>query len=259
VHSQACWAEAQLAEDEPLEALQPKRSEVWLEAAIEFLHTLSEHLDERFPVAGLFLRGPADVVAAMVGIERMCYAFYDQPTEIHRLARLAAKAWSEVTGTISQHIPQFEGGFVDAGRWLHAPAQIAYSSEDASAMISSNLYREFFLPYNQTMVDAFAYGYIHRHSASAHSLLALLDLETTWAIEVTMDPGGPTLSEMLPVFQRIQAQGRPLIVFGLDEGKDVAALVEGLSPRGLCVVVHADTEEQARHLLAVVRRESRPC
>jgi hypothetical protein len=193
------------------------------------------------------------VVAAMLGIERMCYALYDQPREIHRLARLAAEAWIEVTAAIYQHIPRFEGGFVDAGRWLHAPAQIAYSSEDASSMISSDLYRKFFLPYNQMMVDAFAYGYVHRHSASAHNLSDLLDLETTWAIEVTMDPGGPTVSEMLPLFQRIQEKGRPLIVFGLDEERDVAALVEGLLPRGLCVVVQADTEGQARHLLSVVK------
>jgi hypothetical protein len=88
-----------------------------------------------------------------------------------------------------------------------------------------------------------------------HNLLDLLDLETTWAIEVTMDPGGPNVSEMLPLFQRIQEKERPLIVFGLDEERDVATLVKGLSPRGLCVVVQADTEKRARELLTIVKGE----
>ncbi len=261
VHSQACWAEALLDEDEPLETLQPGWIEAWLEAAISFVRCLAGKAGcqpphaGRFPVAGLFLRGPADVVAAMLGIERMCYEFYDHPQQIHRLARLSAEVWIEATRLMYQHMPSFYGGFVDPGRWLYSPARCAYSSEDTSAMISSDLYREFFLPYNQMMVNAFPYGYVHRHSASAHNLLALLDLETTWAIEVTMDPGGPTVPEMLPLFRRIQEKGRPLIVFGLDEERDVAALVAGLSPRGLCVVVQADAEEDARALLSVVKGE----
>lgn len=261
VHSQACWAESLLDEDEPLETLQPGWTEAWLEAAVSFVWALAARancqpsLAGGFPVAGLFLRGPADVVAAMLGTERMCYEFYDHPRQIHRLTRLSADAWIEALRLINQHIPTFYGGFVDPGRWLYSPAPCAYSSEDASAMISSDLYREFFLPYNQVMVNAVPYGYVHRHSASAHNLLALLDLETTWAIEVTMDPGGPSVPEMLPLLQQIQEKGRPLIVFGLDEGRDVAALVAGLSPRGLCVVVQADTEEKARDLLSIVKAE----
>ena len=175
------------------------------------------------------------------------------------LARLAAEAWIQVTGAIYQHIPRLEGGFVDAGRWIHAPATYASSSEDTTAYISADLYREFFLPYNQMMVDAFPYGHIHRHSASVHNLLDLLDLETTWAIEVTMDPGGPTLSEMLPIFQRIQEEGQPLIVFGLDEERGVADLVAELSPRGLCVVVQADTPTKAKELLAIAKGGKKEC
>jgi hypothetical protein len=259
VHAQACWAEALLAADMPLETLQPGWSRAWLEAAIRFVRALAGMSNSeaggsgRYPVAGLFLRGPADVVAALLGTERMCYAFYDDPQQVQRLARLAAEAWIEVTRLIYQEIPRFHGGYVDPGRWLYAPAQCAYSSEDACALLSSSLYRTHFLPYNQMMVDAFPYGYIHRHSASMHNLAALLDLKTSWAIEVTMDPGGPSVGEMLPLFRKIQEQGRPLIVFGLDSARDVARLVGALSPGGLCVVVQADTEEEARTLLAIVR------
>ena len=87
VHSQACWAESLLDEDEPLETLQPGWTEAWLEAAVSFVWALAARancqpsLAGGFPVAGLFLRGPADVVAAMLGTERMCYEFYDHPRQ----------------------------------------------------------------------------------------------------------------------------------------------------------------------------------
>jgi len=68
-----------------------------------------------------------------------------------------------------------------------------------------------------------------------------------------MDPIGPGVAETLPLFQRIQAAGRPLIVFGLNDAAQVAQLVAGLSPRGLCVIVQADTEAQAEALLAVAK------
>lgn len=253
VHSQSCWAEPLLAEDEPLETLQIGRSEAWRDVGLAFMRAIVEWSDGRFPVAGLFLRGPADVISAMLGTERMCHEFYDHPQQIHRLARLCAETWIEVWRLICEYIPPYRGGYVNAGRWLYSPGRCAYFSEDATSIISSQLYREFFLPYNQLIASAFPYGYIHRHSVSAHNLTALLDLETPWAIEVSMDPTGPSVSEMLPIFRQIQERGRPLIVFGLEDEADVAELTSNLSPRGLCVIVLAYTEEQAEALLAVAK------
>ena len=185
----------------------------------------------------------------------MCYEFSDHPEQIHRLSRLCAEAWVAVSRRVQARIPLYHSGCVDAGRWLHAPGPSSYSSEDTTAMLSEAQYREFFLPYNQLIASAFPYGYIHRHSVSVHNLAALLDLDSSWAIEVTMDPTGPSVAEMLPSFRRIQEHGRPLIVFGLTEEEAVAQLVGELPPRGLCVIVQADTEEQAQALLSVAKGE----
>ena len=262
VDARACWAEPLLPAEEPLESLQGALSAAWQAAAVAFVRALVGESygvptgTGRFPVAGLFLRGPADVIAALVGTERMCYEFYDHPQQIHRLARLCAEAWIATSQMICHQIPAYRDGYVDPGRWLYAPGQIAYSSEDTASILSAKLYREFFLPYNQVIASAFPYGYIHRHSVSAHHITALLDLETEWAIEVTMDPTGPSVAEMLPIFRQIQDRGRRLIVFGLNSEADVVKLVSALSPRGLCVTVQADTEEQAAALLAAAKKRA---
>ena len=253
VHAGSVWAEPLLGEDEPLASFAPIWSGAWVETALRFVRALVEHFAPTFPVAGPFLRGPADVVAAMVGTERLCYEFLDHPSEVHRLARICAEAWTKVSQQVAVHIPRWKGGYVPGARWIYAPEPCTYSSEDVTAIISAGMYREFFLPYNRMIADQFPFGFLHRHSTSCQHLTALLELGPGWAIEVTMDPTGPSVAETLPLFQRIQEAGRPLIVFGLNDAAQVAQLVAGLSPRGLCVIVQADTEEQAEALLAVAK------
>jgi hypothetical protein len=115
------------------------------------------------------------------------------------------------------------------------------------------IYRRFFLPADQVMSAAFPYGYIHRHSVSRHNMLGLLATNPRWAIEVTMDPTGPRLEEMLPLLQELQKARRPLIIFGLTEETEVRELVRRLSPKGLCVIVQADTVTQAQRLMCAAR------
>jgi len=255
VHAQSVWAEPLLAEDAPLESFEPGWSEAWVEAAVRFERALVERFAPRLPVAGPFLRGPADVIAAMIGTERLCYEFLDHPREIHRLARTCAEAWVKVSRQIMATIPPWEGGYVLGGRWLYAPQPCAYSSEDITCIISPEAYRQFFLPYNQMMAGQFPFGFVHRHSTSSQHLTTLLDLQPGWAVEVTMDPVGPSVADILPVLRQIQEGGRSLIVFGLNDQTEVSRLVAGLSPRGLCVIVQADTEDQARALLAGAKGE----
>lgn len=253
VHSDVCWPERLLPAHEPLESLELGLSQPWLDGAADFIDALAGHPGNRWPVAGLFLRGPIDAVAAIVGTERMFYELGDRPEPVHRLLDRCARAWVEVSRRLQSHLPSFNAGYVDAGRWLWAPGPIAYTSEDTTAMVSEAMYRQHFLPHNRHIVASYPYGYIHRHSVSAHNAAALLDLDTAWGIEVTMDPTGPSVAEILPLLRLIQERGRRLIVFGLCEEDEVCRAATGLSPRGLCLVVQADAPERAHQLLAAAR------
>ena len=251
VQAQSVWAEPVLAKDKPLETLEPQWCHEWLDAALRFVNVLTAKFSPLYPVAGPFLRGPADVIAAMIGTDRLCYELIDNPSQIHRLARISAEAWIKVSHQIISFIPPWMGGYVFGARWIYAPGQSTYCSEDATVLISPAAYRKFFLPYDRIITQEYPYGFWHRHSTSMQHLVDLLDLNPGWAIEVTMDPTGPRVSEILPILQRIQNAGRPLIVFGLNDPDEVGRLVAGLSPRGLCVTVQADTEDQAKQLIAV--------
>lgn len=240
VQGRTIWAEPLLGKDENIDALNPQVDAGWLEATLQFVRDLVDLYSPEFPVAGPFLRGPADVVAAMMGVQRFCFELTEHPDKIRQLLKLCQEVWAQVYREVLDVIPEWRGGYVVGGRWLYAPGKCAYFSEDASVLISPDMYREFFLPVNLNMAAHFPFGYVHRHSASIHHVDALWELPADWAVELTVDPCGPGLEEILARCQRIQAAGQPLIVFGLEDLQAFEQVVDALSPKGLCMIVRLD-------------------
>jgi hypothetical protein len=138
--------------------------------------------------AGPFLRGPADVLAGLLGANRLAIELMDHPAQVQRLAELCAQRWVEVTHRILAEIPPWKGGYVHGARWIYAPEPCSYASEDITQLFSPRTYREIFLPYNRWMTEQVPYGFWHRHAPSQHHLEALTGLPASWAIEVTIDP-----------------------------------------------------------------------
>jgi hypothetical protein len=254
VGAQSVWAEQVLGKDQPLEGFLPEWLPAWIQIAEKSILSFSGHFTPiGLPVASPFLRGPADIIAALIGTDRLCYEIIDNPQEVLRLVEFCAQAWIRVSRLLISQLPAWRGGYVLGARWIYGPGPCTYSSEDFTGLISSKSYRKIFLAGNRLIASQFPYGFMHRHSPSLHHLEALLELQSGWAIEITMDPNGPKVAEILPVLTRIQQAGRPLIVFGLNDPDEVGRLVAGLSPRGLCVTVQADNEDQAKQLITMVR------
>jgi hypothetical protein len=255
VHGQTVWAEPLLAKHKSIESFQPGWCDAWVEVTLAFVRDLVERFHPQIPVSGPFLRGPADVVAAMIGTERFCLELVDHPGEIERLLHIAASAWSEVYSEVIKIIPPWRGGYIPGARWIFAPGECVYFSEDVTVLLSPAMYKEIFLSVNQSMAAHFPFGFIHRHSTSIHHLDLLLEMPPGWALEVTMDPMGPPVSGVLPVLQKIQAARRPLILFGINKPEQLRELMHGLAPEGLCLMPQANTATEAKQLLAEIMGE----
>ena len=256
VKNQTVWAEHILEPERPLQHLSVGWREDWLDAVLDYVRDLVKEFYPHIPVAGPFLRGPADVVAAMLGTSRFCVELIDHPEEIRRLIALCARAWVKVNRKVVEIIPEWQGGYFPGARWVHAPHKCVYTSEDATSLISRKMYEEHILPANLQMAVKFQYGFVHRHSASLHNIESLCSLPRQWAVEVTLDPSGPTLDRVLPVLKRVQQSQHPLIVFGINDTQVLQALLDYLQPEGLCLVVQSETEEQAGILLDFFAKET---
>lgn len=253
VSSQAVWAETLLEEGGSIETFQPGWDEAWVEAALRMVRAFAKQFSPRVPVAGPFLRGPGDVLAALLGAYRLAYEIVYHPTHVQRLAELCALRWVEVTRRILAEIPRWMGGYVFGARWIYTPEPGAYASEDITQLFSPRTYREIFLPFNTWMARQIPYGFWHRHAPSQHHIETLVDLPETWAIEVTIDPMGPRPQQILPVLQRLQAAGRSLILFGVNAPEEVRFLASHLTGQGLCLTFQADDTDQAASLLKIAR------
>lgn len=257
VKNQTVWAEPICSPETPLQDISIPWREDWLDAILEYVKDLVDEFSPQIPVAGPFLRGPADVTAAMLGTSRFCVELIDHPDEVRQLVALCASAWQRVTQLVMEIIPEWQGGYIPGARWVHAPGPCVYSSEDSTSLISRVMYEEAILPANLQMIAPFPYGFVHRHSASLHNLESLQQLPGQWAVEVTLDPSGPPMDRVIPVLKGLQKSQHPLIVFGILETDVLKLLLDRLEPEGLCLIVQADTEEQAGLLLECFAMETR--
>jgi hypothetical protein len=81
------------------------------------------------------------------------------------------------------------------------------------------------------VVDAFDFHVLHTHTYG-HLAEWALDLARLRAIEMTIDPTGPSIDELIPRLRAIVAR-KPLILLGVLTERQVALLTTSLPPGGL--------------------------
>lgn len=130
---------------------------------------------------------------------------------------------------MAELVPFTGGQFNSYGLW--APGTTATFNVDAANILSPQLYREFFLPCDRHIAEAFDYPVIHTHSAAAQHIGSWLSIENL-TIQIVDDPVSRfSWEELLTKCRQVQERGRPLILLLLEEHVDEA--LEELSPRGL--------------------------
>jgi hypothetical protein len=211
----------------------------WLHLMTSFTQNLAAHFGGRYPVGQTLMRGPSDMLAALLGL-----SFYtelcDNPMALKVLARQCTKIWIEVLQTQFRHIPMFQGGHVAGPMGVWAPGPVAVYQEDAAGFISESMYREVFWECDLAIANAFPFSLLHLHSASLHILKAVLEIPSLTAVNVVVDPVGPTLTDLLPNLRRIQAAGKALHLHGNLSVEDVQFARSNLSVDGLCLSLVRD-------------------
>lgn len=231
----------------------------WLLKLLETQRTVIAHAAGRYPVSMSHLRGPTDVLAAMLGSTTFLTALYDEPEHIIELARDAVTAWRRLAVAQAPLIPAFRGGYVVRQFGLWSPEPSVWLQDDTSSMLSLRHYRGFFLDQMRRMAATFPYGVLHLHAPSLHLGESFAEIEGIRAINIYFDSPAVSLAQAMPTLQRLQQRAMPLVL-----AKDVYAgftfseyeeIVEGLSPRGLSVHLAAESVEEGREVMeAVIRR-----
>lgn len=244
------WATPRRAPFAP-EELIPTDSDPWLRRLIDFTEALVARAGGRYPVSLTLMRGPLDMVSGLLGHDRMCALVFDDPARLRELLQVCTQVWMQVAQAQWARIPAFEGGFCCGMRRVWAPGTTVLNQEDASVLISPRAYADLVLESDSRIFEAFEYPMMHLHSAGLHIVDPLLAAGGLRALEVDIDPGGPAVEQMLPVFRRIQ-KVTSLHLYGSLAPEDIRILLDGLDPRGLCLEVRVATEAQAGQILTEI-------
>jgi hypothetical protein len=232
--SRSAWAGPHPA-FRPGDALPYDPDAPWLRALLVATRALAELSAGRFPVAPGIMRGASDILAALLGPSAFCLAVADQPEALARSAASAAELWTDVVKAQYAVIPPFWGGYVNAGLWAAGPCPVY--QEDASTLIGARAFERIFGPPMRRVLSAFPAPMLHLHSAGLHILPSVLAANSGTeagqtgspsmplpaaggvppglppVVEVNIDPSGPDLERLLPIFGRCLAAG-PLQLFG---------------------------------------------
>lgn len=205
----------------------------WLCKYLEFADALVEASNGEFPVSHGTEIGPTDLHALMRGHSECILDYSDEPEKSAELLWNMAGIFRDITQEIWKRLPLFGGGYFDAQYSIWAPGPIARLQEDATAVYSPAIYREFVQPVDRWLAKQFECAFMHLHSTSMFLLDDFLAVDEIKCFEINNDAIGPPVAEMVPYFRRVQEAGKPLLVRGSFTPDELRLLMDSLEARGL--------------------------
>jgi hypothetical protein len=230
---------------EALEKLRFDTENPWLKKYLEFTTGLVKLSRGRFPVGMPIMRGPTDMLGALLGQQEMVLALMEtDPQVMRRLIERVTRAFLAVIEAQRGLTPPFYGGASLGFYHVWAPGSAIWFQDDLSAILSPKLYRRFFLDSARLILAGHDHTAVHLHPASFFILDELLTLESLKVVQVNKDICGPGVKEMLPILAKIM-QTRGLILWGDLTVEDLELIKQSLPCRGLALNVVAPTPDEA--------------
>lgn len=206
-------------------------------------------------VATTDLGGIMDVAASLRGTQNLVIDLFRNGPQVERLCWQIVQLWHRYYDElVAMMAPRVGGtsawmGIWSSKRWY--PIQC-----DFSAMMSPTQFERFALPFLREQCRRLDYTVYHWDGPGqiAH-LEHLLSIEELTGIQWTPGAGQPGVesSTWFPLYRRIQARGKRLVLLGA-ERKSVPFLLKELSPRGLLIRTSCLTEEEAKTLLETAEK-----
>jgi hypothetical protein len=218
----------------------------WVMKAAEFLKRLSTMSRGRFPLATTLMRGISDLLAALYGNPEFLFSLMDQTGELKRVVEKLTDLWIGFAGSQLDIIPSFHGGTGSFYYEVWLPGRGVWLQEDASALLSPELFGQFIAPAIHKIAGSFDTSVIHLHPSTYIPVEYLVETPLD-AIELHIDFGGPRAEELLPYYRKILAH-KPLIVWGDLTPEDLDFIDRKLDRQSLALLPVVGSVQQAEQI-----------
>lgn len=244
VGEESVWVDEGGFDYEALDDLDLSESNPWRKKYLQFARALRERYGDRLPVGQPILRGVSDMIAALRGSGQMILDLYDWPEHYRRLGRMCCDLLLSLIEEQHAVTGPFQGGYEIEQFSLWSRGPTIRIQEDASALVSPDLYVRFLQGEDRRLAAAFPYNLIHLHASSLFILEQILDIKELRCIQINKDVGEATIEKELPFFKRVQTEGRRLLIRGKLDRDDLARLRSSLSPDGLYLQIVVETAQE---------------
>ena len=199
----------------------------------------------------------ADLAASFRDPQQLCVDLMDAPDRVHELNRQIF--WAFFDFYELQHRL-----LLDAGQTLTAGWAPLYCTDgryyipscDFSILVSTEMFREFFLPEILAEVAWLDRSIYHLDGPGAlRHLDTLLDIPKLDGIQFVYGDGAKPAARWIDVYQKIQAAGKTLHII-LDPG-EIDFFIEHLNPEGVMLQAEARSVAEADAILAKIARWTR--
>ena len=234
-------------------------NEYWRKT-LDIVKLLLERDNGRYFVGTPEFGTAGDLLSLMRGMDNLALDLLDHPEEIKGAIDLLGDTAVELQKLIHGMTHKAnDGGGVLAWMSLWSPGSQSQLACDFSTVISPNLFKEFFtgeIEKEAAWAD-FATYHLDGPDAMRSHLDTLLAMPSIDTIEWTPGAGSPPTytPAYIPAYKKIQAAGKRLYL--LAEPGEIEALMAELSPKGLFLCTHADSQEEGERLLKKVTQWTR--
>lgn len=219
---------------------------IWVKKAIEFLERMARKSNGRYPLATTRMRGISDLLSLLYGGENLIFVMLEKPEEVAAVASKLTDFWIKFGKMQIERIPEFYEGIGSFYYNAWAPSGTIWHQEDATAILSPDLYDEFIRECDEKIVNAFKGCIMHQHSNGYFPYQFYINMNFT-ALELHIDNGGPTAELLQPIYKKIMDY-KPLIIWGEIPESDLDWISNHLPARGLAIITVVKNAEEAERL-----------
>ena len=188
--SDVAWTKPALAEISGVWKLKPKPLDQspMIRRLTEWVDLAQRKLGAELPMWTMDIQSPFSVAARVVEPNELLIACITDPKAVHHLCRMVTDYSIEMT---AQHIRQMEHpGF--PGRNFPSISEnigVCIADDTPLIMLSPAMYREFSLPYNSRIGEAFGGVHVHSCGDYRHNMDNLLDITNIRSVQAHVGPG----------------------------------------------------------------------
>lgn len=225
----------------------------WIDKMYKMTQAAVDAGRDKYVVSTTDMGGAGDILAILRGSQSLCFDLIEQPEVIKHAISDIKNTWVEVFEKQLMLLSKYENNSSSRLMWSstrHYPMQC-----DFSAMLSPEMYSEFFLPEITELCNHMDNAMYHLDGPDAvRHVDALMTIDSLKAIQWVPGTGNDQIFSWLPMLRKIQEHDKHVLVYLPSDKEMLKAIFETLRADRMYAYIGTDSPEKAEEIFCYVTK-----